>query len=139
MFETDDFYPVFAPDQFTICNQFINSSTLDWILDIKKNCYSKIFLNDVVLKFVQLRVTKKDLRSSSYRQYQKKLLKQEILNKKRRVRRLKKDVLFAGNELICKLKWNDFNHACNLFLLSNDNPKTPKDVDRKFGKLSEVS
>ena len=41
----------------------------------------------------------------------------------------------------CKLKWIDFNHACNLYLLGNAKapPKHQKIQNRKFDKLSEVS
>ena len=76
--------------------------------------------NNVAAKFVQFRVANKDLcNSSTYRQCQRKLLKQEISNK-RRARLLKKDLVSARNDLMCKLRWTDFNHVCNLFLLGND-------------------
>ena len=86
-------------------------------LDFLDNCIR----NNVVTKLVQFRVANKDLRNSpTYRQCQTKLPKQEISNKKRRARLLKKDLQSTRNDLMCKLKWIDFNHLCNLFLLGND-------------------
>ena len=73
--------------------------------------------NDVAPKFVQFRAANKDLRNSStYRHCQTKLLKQETYNKKRRARLLKKSLLSARNDLMCKLKWSDFNQVGNLLL-----------------------
>ena len=42
---------------------------------------------------------------------------------------------------MCKLKWIDFNHVCNLFLLAKDEAlrKYQKIKNEKLGKLSEVS
>ena len=86
-------------------------------LDFLDNCIRK----NAAPKFVQFRVSNKDLRNSpTYRQCQTKLLKQEISNKKRRARLLKKDLQSARNDLMSKLKWIDFNHVCKLFLLGND-------------------
>ena len=107
-------------------------------LDFLDNCIR----NNVVPKFVQFRVANKDLRNSpSYRQCQTKLLKQEISNKKRRARLLKKDLQSARNDLMCKLTWIDFNHVRNLFLLGNDKVlrKHQKIQNKKLGKLFEVS
>ena len=107
-------------------------------LDFLDNCIR----NNVVLKFVQFRVANKILRNSpTFRQCQTELLKQEISNKKRSARLSKKDLQSARNNLMCKLKWIDFNHVCNLFLLPNDKTlqKHQKIQNKKFGKLSEVS
>ena len=114
--------------------------------------YQKVFLdldfldsclrNDVAPKFVQFQVANKDLHNlSTYRQCQTKLFKQEISYKKRCAWLLKKDFLSARNDLMCKLKWIDFNHVCNLFLLGNDKAlqKHQKIQNTKIGKLSEVS
>ena len=40
----------------------------------------------------------------------------------------KEGLISAKNNLMCKLKWINFNHACNLFLLGNDKalPKPQK-------------
>ena len=97
----------------------------------KRDCkYRKLLLDlsflencttNVIPKFVQFRLANRDLReSSTYRQYQQKLLKQEIINKKRRIRLVKKDLSSVKNELMFKLKWIDFHHVCNLFLVGND-------------------
>ena len=107
-------------------------------LDFLDNCIR----NNVASKFVQFQVANKDLlNSSTYRQCQTKLLKQEIYNKNRRARLLKKDLLFTRNDLMYKLRWIDFNHVRNLFLLGNDKAlrKHQKVKNKKFGKLSEVS
>ena len=68
---------------------------------------------------------------------QQKLLKQEIINKKRRLKLVKKDLLSVKNELMFKLKWIDFHHVCNLFLTGNDKSisKHQKIQDKKFYKL----
>ena len=46
-------------------------------------------------------------------------LKQEIINKKRRVRLFKKDSLSVKNELLFKLSWIHF-HVYNLFSVGNE-------------------
>ena len=87
------------------------------LLDLRflENCIK----NNVIPKFVQIRVANRDLRES-YRQCQQKLLKQEIINKKRRVRLVKKYLSSVRNELMFKLKWIESHHVCNLFLVGND-------------------
>ena len=52
---------------------------------------------------------------SAYRQCLQKLL----INKKRRVRLVKKDLSSVKNELMFNLKWIDF-HVCNIFFVGND-------------------
>ena len=107
-------------------------------LDFLDNCNR----NNVTPKLVQFQVANKDLRNSSaYKQCQTKLLKEEISNKKRLTGLLEKDLLSARNDLMCKLRWVDFNHVCNLFLLDNNKAlrKHQKIQKKKFGKLSEIS
>ena len=88
---------------------------LMWIFEKLDFKYRKVLLNLDFLdnyirnngapKFVQFRVANKDLRNSpNYRQCQTELLKQEISNKKRRARLLKKGLLSARNDLMCKLR-----------------------------------
>ena len=104
-------------------------------LNFLENCIN----NNVTPKFLQFRLANKDLRSSStYRQFQQKLLKQEIINKKRRFKLVEKNLLSVKNELMFKLKWIDFHHVCNLFLTGNDRSisKHQKIQDKKFCKLS---
>ena len=56
--------------------------------------------NNIIPKFVQFRVSNKDLRNSTaYRQCQIKLLKQEISNKKRNLRSLRRDLTSVRNEV----------------------------------------
>ena len=104
-------------------------------LNFLENCIK----NNVTPKFLQFRLANKYLRSSStFRQCQQKLLKQEIINKKRCFKLMEKDLLSVKNELIFKLKWIDFHHVCNLFLTGNDKSisKHQNIQDKKFGKLS---
>ena len=56
----------------------------------------------------------------AYRQCQIKLLKQEISNKKRSLRTLRRDLTSVRNELSLKLSFIDLNHVCNLFLIGNN-------------------
>ena len=97
-------------------------------LDFK---YSKVLLdidflntclkNNIIPKFVQFLVSNKDLRNSTaYRQYQIKLLKQEISNKKRNLRTLRRGLTSVRNELSLKLSFIDLNHVYHLFLIGND-------------------
>ena len=104
-------------------------------LSFLENCIK----NNVIPKFVQFHLANRDLReSSAYRQYQQKLLKQEIINKKRRGRLVKKDLSSVKNELMFKLKWITFHHVCNLFLVGNDRSisKHENIEHKKFCKLS---
>ena len=69
--------------------------------------------NNIIPKFVQFRDSNKDLRNSTaYRQCQIKLLKQEISNKKRNLRTLRRDLTSVRNELSLKLSFIDLNHEC---------------------------
>ena len=78
------------------------------------------FKNNIILKFVQFRVSNKNLRNSTvYRQCQIKLLQQEISHKKRNLRTLRRDLTSVRNELCLKLSFIDLNHVCNLFLSGN--------------------
>ena len=76
--------------------------------------------SNIIPKFVQFLVSNKDLRNSTaYRQYQIKLLKQEISNKKRSLRTLR-GLTSVINGLSLTLSFIDLNHVCNLFLTGND-------------------
>ena len=62
--------------------------------------------NNVITNLVQFHQANRDLQvSSAYQQCQQKLLKQEIINKKRSVGLVKKDLSSVKNELMFKLKW----------------------------------
>ena len=54
------------------------------------------------------------------------------------MRVIKKDLSSVKNELVFKLKWIDFHHVCNLFLVGNDRSisKHQNIQDTKFCKLS---
>ena len=104
-------------------------------LNFLENCIK----NNVTPKFLQFRLANKDLRISSISiQCQQKLIKQEIINKKRRFKLVEKDLLSVKNELMFKLKWIGFHHVCNLFLTGNDKSISKhQDIqDKKFCKLS---
>ena len=76
--------------------------------------------SNIIPKFVQFLVSNKDLRNSTaYRQYQIKLLKQKISNKKRSLRTLR-GLTSVINGLSLTLSFIDLNHVCNLFLIGND-------------------
>ena len=61
--------------------------------------------DNVTPKFMQFCLANRDLQDSSlYQECRQKLLKQEIINKKRRIRLVKKDLSSVKNELIFKLK-----------------------------------
>ena len=49
-----------------------------------------------------------------------KLLKQEISNKKRNLRTLRRGLTSVRNELSLKLSFIDLNHVYHLFLIGND-------------------
>ena len=110
-----------------------------WRCHIQKGCrvwetrfqYRKVLLdidfldtclkNNIILKFVQFRVSNKDLRNpTAYRQCQIKLFKQEISNKKKKLKTLRRDLSSVKNELSLKLIFIYLNHLCNLFLIGKD-------------------
>ena len=94
--------------------------------------------NNVTPNFVQFRVANKDLRNSAtYKRCQSKLLKEEINNKKRRLKVLKNDLTSVKEELFLKMKWIDFNHVCNIFLVGNDRAilKHQKIQNKKYNNL----
>ena len=54
------------------------------------------------------------------------------------MRLVKRDWSSFKNELLFKLKWIDFHHVCNLFLVVNDKSISKYQItqDQKFSKLS---
>ena len=60
-----------------------------------------------------------------------KLLKQEISNKKRNLRTLRRDLTSVRNELSLKLSFIDLNHVCNLFLIGNDKAILKQQIQNK--------
>ena len=103
-------------------------------LDFLDNCLK----NNIIPKFVQFRVSNNGLRhSSTYKQCQIKLIQQEVSNKKRRLRTLKRDLSSVRHELSLKLSFIDLNHVCNLFLIGNDKAisKHQKIQNKKLNNL----
>ena len=88
-------------------------------LNFLENCIR----NNVTPKFVQFCLADRGL---------------EIINKKRCVILFEKDLSSVKNEVMLKLKWIDFHHVWNLFLVVNDKSisKHQNIKDRKFCKLS---
>ena len=60
-----------------------------------------------------------------------KLLKQEISNKKRNLRTLRRDLTSVRNELSLKLSFIDLNHVYNLFLIGNDKAILKQQIQNK--------
>ena len=66
-------------------------------------------------------VANKDLQhSSTYKKCLKKLLQQEVINKRKRFKVLEKELKSIKERLLLNLNVFDFNHVCNLFLVKND-------------------
>ena len=95
--------------QFEIRHSKYQKLLLD--LSFLDNCIK----NNNTLKYVQFRLSHRDLRdSSAYQQCQQKLPKQEIINQKNLVRLVKKDLSSVKNELMFKLKWIDLHHVSSV-------------------------
>ena len=85
---------------------------LDFLISCRKN--------SVFSKFLQFKVSIKQLRiSKAYISCQKRLLKQEVNNKQKAVKILQEKVIEVMNSLICKMTFIDYVHVCNTFLVSN--------------------
>ena len=77
--------------------------------------------NSVFPKFLQFKVSNKQLRASkAYISCQKRLLNQEINNKQKTVKSLQQRVIEVKNSLNCKMSYIDYVHICNPFLVSNN-------------------
>ena len=78
--------------------------------------------NNVIPKFIQFRVANKEFRNSvACRKCLKKLLQQEVINKKQRYWLLEKDLKSVKDELLLSINLFDYNYVCNIFLVRNDN------------------
>ena len=98
--------------------------------------------NNIIPKFVQLIVSNKVLRNSTtYRQCQIKLFKQEMSNKKRKLRTLRRDLTSVKNKISLKLSFTDSNHICNLFLVGNAKAilKHKQIQNKKLNKLKPTT
>ena len=86
---------------------------LDFFLSCRKN--------SVFPKFLQFRVSNKQLRASkAYISCQKHLLNQEVNNKQKAVKSIQQKVTEVKNSLNCKLSYIDYVHVCKTFLVSNN-------------------
>ena len=85
--------------------------------------------HNVITKFLRFKVTNATLRTSlTYKRYQKKLLREEIYNKKLLVSQLDRDSKLQYKNMI------DFHHVLNISLMSNE-----KELERiKFRHLSKL-
>ena len=91
--------------------------------------------HNVIPKFLRFKVANSSLRSSTtYRRCQKKLLREEIYNKKQLVSQLDRDSKLLYNNVKSSLNLIDFHHVLNLSLMSNE-----KELERiKFRHLTKL-
>ena len=103
---------------------------LDFLISCRKN--------SVFPKFLQFKVSNKQLRASrAYISCQKRLLNQEINNKQKAVKSIQQKVTEVKNSLNCKMSYIDYVHVCNTFLVSNNKniSKVKKTQDKKLCNL----
>ena len=88
------------------------------------------FENGLTLKFLHLKVSNQILKSSdAYKQYQIRLLKEEISNKMSIVRQKQSEQVLSKNHLKPNMNVIDYGHICSTFLISNDKVLTKqKDI-----------
>ena len=85
-----------------------------WDLNFPISCRK----NSVFPKFLQFKVSNKQVRASkAYISCQKRLLDQEINNKQKAVKSLQQRVTEVKNSLNCKMSYIDHIHVCNTFLV----------------------
>ena len=91
--------------------------------------------HNVIPNFWRFEVTNASLRTSFiYKRFQKKLLREEIYNKKLLVRQLDRDSNLAYKNVKSDLNIIDFHHVLNISLMSNE-----KELGRiKFRNLSKM-
>ena len=89
--------------------------------------------NSVFPKFLQFKVSNRQLRASeAYISCQKRLLNQEINNKQKAVKSLQQKVIEVKNSLNCKISFIDYVHVCNtLFVSNNKNISKVKETQEK--------
>ena len=90
---------------------------------------------NVIPKFLRFKVANSNLRSSvTYKRCQKKLLHEEIYNKKILVGKLDRDSKLQYNNIKASLNLIDFHHVLNISLMSNE-----KELERiKYRHLSKL-
>ena len=90
-------------------------TTLD--IQFLENCLK----NDLIPTFVKFKVANHRLKTSKvYKECQIKLLRQEILEKKKRLNSLNKIVRLLNAEIRSKVRWIDFAHISGFFIAHND-------------------
>ena len=91
--------------------------------------------HNVILKFLRFKVANATLRTSlTYKRCQKKLLREEIYNKKLLVSQLDRDSKLLYKNMKSALNIIDFHHVLNISLMSNE-----KELERiKFRHLSKL-
>ena len=91
--------------------------------------------HNVIANFWRFKVTNASLRTSStYKRFQKKLLREEIYNKKLLVRQLDRDSNLTYKNVKSDLNIIDLHHVLNTSLMSNE-----KELGRfKFRNLSKI-
>ena len=89
--------------------------------------------NSIFPKFVQFKVSNRQLRASkAYISCQKRLLNQEINNKQKAAKSLQQKVIEVKNSLNCKISFIDYVHVCNTFFVSyNKNISKVKETQEK--------
>ena len=103
---------------------------LDFLISCRKN--------SVFPKFLQFKVSNKQLRASkAYISCQKRLLNQEVNNKQKAVKMLQEKVIEVKKSLNCKMNYIDYVHVCNTFLVSNNKniSKVKETQDKKLCNL----
>ena len=103
---------------------------LDFLISCRKNC--------LFPKLLQFKVSNKQLRTSkAHISCQKRLLNQEINNKQKAVQLLQQKVIEVKNSLNCKMRYIDYLHICDTFLVSNNKSisKVKETQDKKLCNL----
>ena len=98
--------------------------------------------NSVFPKFLQFKVSNKQLRvAKTYISCQKLLLNQEINNTQKVVKSIQKKVTEVKNSLNCKTSYIDYVHVCNTFLVSNNKniSKSKETQDKKLYNLVHIN
>ena len=94
--------------------------------------------HNVIPKFLHLKVDNSNLRASStYRRCQRKLLLEEIYNKRLVVSKLDKESKSLYNNVKSNLNLIDFHHVLNISLISNEK-ELEKNKSRHLSKLKNL-
>ena len=103
-------------------------------LDLLVSCRK----NRVLAKFLQFKVSNRQLRASKpYISCQKRLLNQEINNKQKVVKSIQQKVIEVKKSLNCKMNYIGYVHICNKFLVSSNKifSKVKETQDKKLCNL----